>query len=63
MIGICIGSFLNVVIFRLPIMLQRKWREESVDILNLSPDEYKKIDKKTDHYPDLFNLFIKKIYR
>ena len=28
-----IGSFLNVVIYRLPIMLQREWRSQSRDLL------------------------------
>ena len=27
-VGLCIGSFLNVVIYRLPIMLERLWRHE-----------------------------------
>ncbi|MBI5447807.1 MAG: prepilin peptidase [Gammaproteobacteria bacterium] len=33
--GLCLGSFLNVVIYRLPIVLQRKWRAQCVDFLNL----------------------------
>ncbi len=31
--GICIGSFLNVVIYRLPIMLQKSWRNQCVELL------------------------------
>ena len=27
--GLLIGSFLNVIIFRLPVMLEREWREEN----------------------------------
>jgi leader peptidase (prepilin peptidase) / N-methyltransferase len=27
-IGLLIGSFLNVVIYRLPFMMQREWRQE-----------------------------------
>lgn len=27
-LGLCVGSFLNVVIHRLPVMLERQWREE-----------------------------------
>lgn len=27
--GLCIGSFLNVVIHRLPLMMEREWREEA----------------------------------
>ena len=43
LVGLCIGSFLNVVIYRLPIMLNRKWRNECIEVLgdecNLSPDD------------------------
>ena len=28
MLGLVIGSFLNVVIYRLPIMLEREWQRE-----------------------------------
>lgn len=31
-LGLLIGSFLNVVIFRLPIMLQAEWREEDTSL-------------------------------
>src|SRR3984957_14473360 len=33
LLGLVIGSFLNVVIYRLPIMLERDWREQAVDVL------------------------------
>jgi leader peptidase (prepilin peptidase)/N-methyltransferase len=33
--GACVGSFLNVVAYRLPVMLRRAWRRESRDILEL----------------------------
>ena len=32
-IGLMVGSFLNVVIYRLPIMLEREWRAECAEIL------------------------------
>jgi len=31
--GLVIGSFLNVVIYRLPIMLEREWRAQAADLL------------------------------
>jgi leader peptidase (prepilin peptidase) / N-methyltransferase len=31
-VGLLIGSFLNVVIHRLPVMLQRQWREECAEL-------------------------------
>ncbi|HEY1392065.1 MAG TPA: A24 family peptidase [Methylibium sp.] len=35
LIGLCIGSFLNVVIHRLPLMLERQWRAESAELLGV----------------------------
>jgi leader peptidase (prepilin peptidase) / N-methyltransferase len=32
-IGLIVGSFLNVVIYRLPIMLEREWRSSAADVL------------------------------
>jgi len=37
-LGLLIGSFLNVVVYRLPIMMQRDWRAQSREILEL-PEE------------------------
>jgi leader peptidase (prepilin peptidase) / N-methyltransferase len=34
-IGLMVGSFLNVVIYRLPIMMQRNWRQECTEYLQL----------------------------
>ncbi len=34
--GLCIGSFLNVVIHRLPLMLERGWKQESADLLGVT---------------------------
>lgn len=36
-ISLCVGSFLNVVIYRLPLMLQREWEIEAQQILH--PDQ------------------------
>jgi leader peptidase (prepilin peptidase)/N-methyltransferase len=33
LLGLVIGSFLNVVIYRLPIMLERDWRTQAADLL------------------------------
>lgn len=33
--GLCIGSFLNVVIHRLPLMLERTWRRDSAEMLGM----------------------------
>ncbi len=37
--GLCIGSFLNVVIHRLPLMLERGWKQESADLLGVAVAE------------------------
>ncbi len=39
LLGLCIGSFLNVVIHRLPLMMERSWRLESAELLGVSIDE------------------------
>ncbi|GAB6139741.1 A24 family peptidase [Methylosoma difficile] len=36
--GLMVGSFLNVVIYRLPIMMQRNWRKECTEYLQLEPN-------------------------
>ncbi|MDX5371432.1 MAG: A24 family peptidase [Pseudomonadaceae bacterium] len=38
LLGLLIGSFLNVVIYRLPVMMQRDWRQQAREILEL-PEE------------------------
>lgn len=36
--GLCIGSFLNVVIYRLPLMLQREWHQDALFQLQLDDE-------------------------
>lgn len=38
LLGLCIGSFLNVVVHRLPLMLERGWKLESAEILGVKVD-------------------------
>ena len=38
-LGLLVGSFLNVVIYRLPLMMQRNWRKECQTFLGLSVDD------------------------
>ncbi len=35
LLGLMVGSFLNVVIYRLPVMMQRDWRRECLEYLQL----------------------------
>src|SRR5690606_10463414 len=36
-VGLCVGSFLNVIIYRLPLQLQASWQRDSRDFLGLEP--------------------------
>ena len=47
-LGLLVGSFLNVVIYRLPVMMKTAWRKECKEFLEL------KADKKTE----VFNLML-----
>ena len=38
LLGLLIGSFLNVLIYRLPIMMQREWRIQAREYLELPPE-------------------------
>src|SRR5580692_2475748 len=33
LLGLIVGSFLNVVIYRLPIILDREWRSQATEVL------------------------------
>ncbi len=46
-IGLMVGSFLNVVIYRLPVMMQRAWKQECQEFLELPV---------TNQTPGTFNL-------
>ena len=37
--GLCIGSFLNVVVHRLPLMLERGWKRDSAELLGVAPED------------------------
>ena len=50
-LALCVGSFLNVVIYRLPVMMQRDFSREAKEILELPAD-----DDATDAEP--FNLMV-----
>jgi leader peptidase (prepilin peptidase)/N-methyltransferase len=54
-LGLVVGSFLNVVIYRLPIMLERDWRAQAADML-LSTDKAAATLPSVQGVPDQFNL-------
>jgi leader peptidase (prepilin peptidase)/N-methyltransferase len=39
LLGLLVGSFLNVVIYRLPLIMDREWRQECKEYLELEYDE------------------------
>lgn len=43
-VGLLVGSFLNVVIHRLPIMMEREWKKECQQILQIDHEEVSKGD-------------------
>ncbi|WP_346797950.1 A24 family peptidase [Halomonas sp. Bachu 37] len=47
LLGLCFGSFLNVVITRLPVMLMRRWRLEARDALELPMEATPRFDLAT----------------
>ena len=38
-VGLMVGSFLNVVIYRLPVMLQRSWRKDCLEYLEMPAEQ------------------------
>jgi leader peptidase (prepilin peptidase)/N-methyltransferase len=48
-LGLLVGSFLNVVIYRLPVMMEQEWQSECRFILDLE-------DNNTSQSPEKFNL-------
>lgn len=51
--SLLVGSFLNVVIYRLPVMMDREWREQAVDYLHSNPES-----AATSELPKRFNLVV-----
>lgn len=43
-IGLIVGSFLNVVIYRLPVMMQRSWESQCQELLELEPSPRERFD-------------------
>ena len=62
LIAIIIGSFLNVVIFRIPVMLKREWQQECNQYLEeyqseqISQETLKKLAEHQDDFPQKYNL-------
>ncbi|MEL7187569.1 MAG: prepilin peptidase, partial [Pseudomonadota bacterium] len=37
--ALLVGSFLNVVIYRLPVMMERDWREQAAELASTPPEQ------------------------
>lgn len=44
LLGLLVGSFLNVLVLRLPVMLERQWRREAREVLGLGQVSYPRFD-------------------
>ena len=53
-LGLVVGSFLNVVIYRIPVMLQREWRQQCCEYLELDEQKFSKDGPNSMH--KVFNL-------
>lgn len=51
--GLIIGSFLNVLILRLPVMMHRNWRQQCIDLQNMQKEH----SIPGLHYVGSYNLF------
>ena len=51
-LGLLVGSFLNVVIYRLPVMMDRAWRTQAAEILDTTGNAA------DDGEPERFNLLV-----
>lgn len=43
-LGLLIGSFLNVLVYRLPIMMERQWKTEAAEYLEQTPPKFEPFD-------------------
>ena len=57
-LGLTVGSFLNVVVYRLPLMLQRQWRAQAREILTAqeTPNSVAGVDPSAEAPENTFNL-------
>src|SRR5690606_35478044 len=53
-LGLLVGSFLNVVIYRLPVMMRRAWREQCIDFLELNASDFQQAEP--THWHPVFIL-------
>ena len=52
LLGLAVGSFLNVVIYRLPVVMHREWRQQCAELLGEQEPAGQ------DAHPERFNLVV-----
>lgn len=57
-LGLLVGSFLNVVIYRLPKMMEAEWREQCAELLCSTPSENPAFAESEHPKPQPFNLVV-----
>ena len=60
LLSLLVGSFLNVVIHRVPIMLEREWKAQAREMLvePASADASGRVEDRTDGSPERYNLLV-----
>ena len=61
LLGLLVGSFLNVVIYRLPVMMEREWRQDCRELLaaetaGAATDQVADEIRSADQSDEVFNL-------
>lgn len=57
-LGLFIGSFLNVVVYRLPLMMERSWKQECREFLKLDIEPEAESAETKQAPPEKFNLMV-----
>ncbi len=54
LLGLVVGSFLNVVVYRLPLMMESRWRKDCCELLELEAEETERLTLSTpnSHCPN-----------
>jgi leader peptidase (prepilin peptidase)/N-methyltransferase len=58
LLSLAVGSFLNVVIYRLPIMMQTAWRDQCIEFLTADANTDAETLQTKDHTEKPFNLMV-----
>ena len=57
-LGLLVGSFLNVVIFRCPVMLRRDWEEQCRELIDQENAPREEGESRAEKHTNRFNLLV-----